>query len=182
MEELTQLTTGQKIQVFSLFHGLYEEADTLLIDTASGISSNVQFFSSFADRILLVVTPEPTSITDAYATMKVLSKAPGDQDFQILINRVESEEQAREVYQTLSRAAEHFLELRTGYAGFISRDRNMPRAVSCQKALLEFHPESPASRDIRSLAGRLAVKGTKTGGQGQGSRQRDPHSYPCGVG
>jgi flagellar biosynthesis protein FlhG len=182
VEELTRLTTGQKIQIFSLFHSLYEEANTILIDTASGISSNVQFFSSFADRILLVATPEPTSITDAYATMKVLARAPGDQDFQLLINRVDSEEQAREVYQTLCRAAEHFLELRPGYMGFISRDRNLPRAVSRQTPLLEFQPDSPACRDIRSLAKRLIAGSLHTSCQGNESRGVDPHPYPYGVG
>ena len=110
VEELTRLNTGQKMHVFSLFHRLCDQVDTILIDTASGISSNVLFFSSFADQILLMATPEPTSITDAYATMKVLSLMPGEQDFRLMINQVESERQGREVFRTLCRAAEHFLE------------------------------------------------------------------------
>jgi len=173
VEELTRLTTGQKIQIFSLFHSLYEEADTILIDTASGISSNVLFFSSFADQILLVATPEPTSITDAYATMKVLSRTPGEQDFQILVNRVESEQQA---------AAEHFLEIRPGYMGFISKDRNLPRAVSRQRPLLEFQPDSPACRDLRSLAGRLVATGLHVAEQGENLRRLHPQVYQHGVG
>jgi flagellar biosynthesis protein FlhG len=182
VEQLTQLTTGQKMQIFSLFHGLFEEANTILIDTASGISSNVLFFSSFADQILLVATPEPTSITDAYATMKVLARTPGEQDFQLLINRVESEKQAREVYQTLARAAEHFLAIRPGYMGFISEDRNLPRAVSRQRPLLEFQPDSPACRDIRSLAGRLVANGLHAAGQEENPRRIDPRSCQHGVG
>ncbi len=182
VEELTRLTTGQKIRIFSLFHSLYEEADTILIDTASGISSNVLFFSSFADQILLVATPEPTSITDAYATMKVLSRAPGEQDFQLLINRVESEQQGREVYQTLARAAEHFLEIRPGWMGSISTDRNLPRAVSLQRPLLEFQPDSRASQDIRSLAGRLMATGLPVRGKGEHPRRVDPQPYEHGIG
>jgi flagellar biosynthesis protein FlhG len=182
VEELTRLTTGQKIQIFSLFHSLYEEADTILIDTASGISSNVLFFSSFADQILLVATPEPTSITDAYATMKVLSRTPGEQDFQLLINRVDSEQHAREVYQTLARAAEHFLQIHPGYMGFISQDRNLPRAVSHQRPLLEFQPDSPACQDIRALAGRLVASGLKMSKQGQNPRRVDPEVYQHRVG
>jgi flagellar biosynthesis protein FlhG len=182
MEELTRLTTGQKIQIFSIFNSLYEEADTILIDTASGISSNVLFFSSFADQILLVATPEPTSITDAYATMKVLSRTPGEQDFQILINRVESEQQAREVYQTLDRAAEHFLEIRPGYMGFISKDRNLPRAVSRQRPLLEFQPDSPACQDIRSLARRLVATALHVAEAGENLRRLHPQVCQHGVG
>ena len=182
VEELTRLTTGQKIQIFSLFHSLYAEADTILIDTASGISSNVLFFSSFADQILLVATPEPTSITDAYATMKVLSRTPGDHDFQLLINRVESKQQGREVYQTLARAAEHFLEIRPGYMGYISKDSNLPRAVSRQRPLLEFQPDSPACQDIRSLAGRLVATGLQQGERGENPRQVSPQSYHHGIG
>lgn len=182
VEELTRLTTGQKIQFFSLFHSLYEEATTILIDTASGISSNVLFFSSFADQILLVATPEPTSITDAYATMKVLSRTPGEHDFQLLINQVESEQQAREVYQTLAKAAEHFLEITPGCMGFISKDRNLPRAVSRQRPLLEFQPDSPASQDIRSLAGRLVATGLQVTRLEEDPRRVDPLLYHYGVG
>jgi flagellar biosynthesis protein FlhG len=182
VEELTQLTTGQKIQIFSLFHKLHEEADTILIDTASGISSNVLFFSSFADQILLVATPEPTSITDAYATMKVLSRTPGDHDFRLLINRAESEQQGGEVYQTLARAAEHFLEIHPAYMGFISEDCNLPRAVSRQRPLLELQPDSPACRDIRSLAAKLVAMGLQLGERGDDPKQIHPRLCHQGVG
>ncbi len=182
VEELTRLTTGEKIQVFSLFHSLLEEADTILIDTASGISSNVLFFSSFADQVLLIATPEPTSITDAYATMKVLSRVPGDHDFQILVNRVKSEQQGKEVYETLSRAAEHFLAIRPGWLGFISQDRNLPRAVSAQRPLLEFEPCSRASRDIRSLASKLAARARPAETTGDGPLRLEPGPYMHGIG
>jgi flagellar biosynthesis protein FlhG len=157
-EELTRLNTGQKMHVFALLHRLHQEADTILIDTASGISSNVLFFSSFADQTLLIATPEPTSITDAYATMKVLARTPGEQDFQLMINQVTSEQQGREVYQTLCRAAEHFLRIRPGCAGFVSKDPNLPRAVSLQRPLMELQPESRACREIRSLAATLLAR------------------------
>ncbi len=182
VEELTRLTTGQKIHVFSLFHSLYEEADTILIDTASGISSNVLFFSSFADQILLVATPEPTSVTDAYATMKVLSRTAGEQDFQLLINSVESEQQGREVYQTLCRAAEHFLEIRPGWLGFISKDRNLPRAVSLQRPILDLQPDSRACQDIRSLAGKLVAGCPSVHGKGEDSWRMASQPYPRGIG
>ena len=181
VEELTRLNTGQKMHVFFLFHSLYDVADTILIDTASGISSNVLFFTSFADQILLVATPEPTSITDAYATMKVLSRTPGEQDFQLTINQVESERQGREVYQTLCRAAEHFLEIRPGYLGFISKDPNLQRAVSLQKPILELQPDSNASRDIRLLAMRLQATALSVRSKGPGQRVADSKRLQHGL-
>jgi flagellar biosynthesis protein FlhG len=180
VEELTRLNTGQKMHIFSLFHSLHNEADTILIDTASGISSNVLFFNSFADHILLIATPEPTSITDAYATMKVLARTPGEQDFQLLINQVDSETQGKEVYQTLCRAAEHFLNLSPGYMGFVSKDGNLERAVSLQKPIMELQPDSEACRNIRSLATRLVAHGVSA--RTKGTTRRAIASEPLQYG
>jgi flagellar biosynthesis protein FlhG len=182
VEELTRLNTGQKIHIFSLFHRLHQEADTILIDTASGVSSNVLFFSSFADQVLLVATPEPTSITDAYATMKVLARTPGEQDFQLMINQVESEKQGREVYQTLYRAAEHFLDIRPGCMGFVSRDRNVQRAVALQKPIMEILPDSKACRDIRILAMNLLAQRMAPLHRDERCRTADAVALACGTG
>lgn len=159
VETYTALNTGEKIQVFSVFRQLHQEADTILIDTASGISSNVLFFSGFAHRVVLIATPEPTSITDAYATMKVLNRTNGEQDFHLMVNRAASEEQGLEVFQTLRRAAEHFLNVRPTYLGSVARDPNVQRAVYRQQPVMLLHPDSPASRDFRSLAGKLVDEG-----------------------
>jgi len=158
IQELTQLDTGEKMIVFSLFQELLREANTILIDTASGISSNVSFFSSFAHKILLVATPEPTSITDAYATMKVLFQTNGEKNFELIINRVESEQQGWEVYETLRRAAEHFLGIRPEYLGFVTRDSNVERAVRLQKPIMLLHPESGASLNFRTISKRLKAE------------------------
>lgn len=159
IQERTQLDTSEKMLVFSLFRDLLREANTILIDTASGISSNVSFFSSFAQQILLIATPEPTSITDAYATMKVLSRTNGERNFRLIINRAESSGQGWEVYQTLRRAAEHFLAIRPEYGGFVTNDSNVERAVRQQKPVMLLHPESKASLDFRRITKRLKARG-----------------------
>jgi flagellar biosynthesis protein FlhG len=181
VEELTRLNTGQKMHIFSLFHRLHDEADAILIDTASGISSNVLFFNSFADYILLIATPEPTSITDAYATMKVLARTPGEQDFQLMINQVASEDEGWEVYQALCRAAEHFLNIRPGYMGFVSKDRNLQRAVSLQKPIMELQPDSAACRNIRSLATKLLAHGASVHTKGAMRRAFDSDPLQHGI-
>ncbi|MEW6441386.1 MAG: MinD/ParA family protein [bacterium] len=153
--EYTGLRAAEMVRIFALVQHLRETAHAILIDTASGISSNVRFFSSFAHQVLLIATPEPTSITDAYATMKVLSRSNGERHFRLIINMVDSDEQGREIYRTLSTAAEHFLGIRTDYAGCIRKDRNMERAVRRQTPILLLAPDSPASRDIRLMARKL---------------------------
>jgi len=157
-EAFTRLNTGDMIYTFSLFQQLKEEADTILIDTASGISSNVQFFSSFAHQVILIVTPEPTSITDAYATIKVLNRKNGEKDFGLMINMVDSEQQGLEVYETLCNAAEHFLKIRPAYMGFIYKDRNLKKAVCKQQPLMIFNPDSAACNNFRLLAKTLETK------------------------
>ncbi len=162
VEELTRLDTAQKMHLFSLFRRLNARGDTILIDTASGISSNVLFFSSFARSVLMVATPDPTSITDAYATMKVLARTQGEHDFQLMINQVESGRQAEEVFRTLYRAAEHFLGLRPDYLGSVQKDRNLELAVRMQRPLMLLHPDSGASRDIRGLAAALMERARRS--------------------
>jgi len=157
VDDLASLNASEMIRVFSLFRELQEEAGTILIDTASGISSNVLYFSSFAQTILLVATPEPTSLTDAYATMKVLSQRNGEEHFQLAVNLVESEQQGLHVYQTLRRAAASFLKIRLGYAGCILKDPHVPLAVSMQKPLMVLHPHSRACANLRALAGHLLL-------------------------
>ncbi len=154
-DDFTKLSTDEMIYTFSLFQKLNQEADTILIDTASGISSNVLFFSSFAHQVLLIATPEPTSITDAYATMKVLNRKNGEQNFNLMINMVDSEKQGLEVYETLRKAAEHFLNIDPGYIGFIRKDGNVKRAVYKQEPVMILHPNSQACKNIRILAQRL---------------------------
>lgn len=155
VEAFTSLSTAEKMRIFSLFHRCGRHADILLVDTASGISSNVLFFAGFAHQVLLVATPEPTSITDAYATMKVLNRTNGERAFLVLVNQVKSAEQGREVYETLRKASEHFLAIRPAYAGCVFADRNVPRSVVGQKPVLQLYPDSQASRDIRALAERV---------------------------
>jgi flagellar biosynthesis protein FlhG len=133
--------------------------DTILIDTAAGISSNVLFFSSLAHKVMVIATKEPTSITDAYATMKALYQGYGEKDFQLIVNLVESEREGLNVYMTLRKVTERFLNITPHYIGSIVKDLNLPRAVCHQKALMEVHPDSSASRDFRRLAKSIITEG-----------------------
>lgn len=165
--DFTLLSTSEKIRLFALFRELEEEADTILIDTSSGISSNVRFFASFAHLVVLITTPEPTAITDAYATMKILSRTIGEQDFRLLVNIAESERQGLEVFQTLRRAAERFLRLKPAYLGHVLKDPRLTRSVRLQKPVLVLHPDSRAAVNLRELADKLLAEPTSKWKQGQ---------------
>lgn len=95
--DLTQLSEGEKLNLLSEFETLSDQADIIFVDTGAGISSNVLYFNSACDECVIVATKEPTSITDAYAMMKVMSKDYGTKHFKLIVNMVDSEADAKSV-------------------------------------------------------------------------------------
>jgi flagellar biosynthesis protein FlhG len=129
--------------------------DVLLIDTGAGISRNVTFFATAAQETLVVLTPEPTALTDAYALIKVLSTRYAEQSFRVLVNMVQSEWEARRTFTQLTRVAERFLHVSLDYAGHVPRDAEVPEAVRRQQPVAELAPAAPATRAFDGLAERL---------------------------
>ncbi len=162
IQELANLTQGQKLNLLNEFDGLQEDFDVFLIDTAAGISSNIIYFNMAADERIVVATPEPTSITDAYALIKVMYTKHGTNTFKLLVNMADSAEEARSVFDNLSNAISHFLkEISLEYLGFIPRDGNLEKAVRQQSAVIERYPESASSKGFYELADKLL--GTSAG-------------------
>lgn len=162
VQELAHLTEGQKVNLLSEFDGLPMSFDLMLIDTGAGISSNVIFFNLAAEERIIVITPEPTSITDAYALMKVLFFNHGIKDFLLLSNMVRDERQGKKVYEHLSRVAAKFMRgASVDYAGCIPWDALLQKGVSRREPVIRCYPESPSSRSFMALAGVLM----KNGGQ-----------------
>ena len=156
VQELTDLTTQQRMVLLSQLESLSEGTDVLLIDTAAGISSNVMFFSTMANEIVVIASPEPTSITDAYATMKVLTTRYGEKYFHLLVNFARDESEGLEVYRHLSMVTERFLNLSIRYLGFIPADGHVQKAVKQQRAVAELYPDCFASRSFLAVAERIA--------------------------
>ncbi len=156
IQEMTELSNGHKANLLTQMDELEEEIDFLLIDTGAGISSNVMFFNVAAHDILVVTSPEPTAITDAYALMKVMSKNYSENRFQLLVNYVKSEREAKAVYKNLCTVSDQFLNISIDYTGFILFDPMVTRAVRDQKPILEILPGSPASVCFRRLARSMA--------------------------
>lgn len=108
--ELTSLGQQQKMNLMDQIDQLEGMFDFFLIDTAAGISDNVMYLNTAAQHILVVVTPEPTSITDAYALIKVLSSRHNEKSFQIITNQTRSEAEAENIFNSLVTASDQFLD------------------------------------------------------------------------
>jgi len=151
-EELTQLTDAQRLLLLEQVDSLDGAFDVLLLDTGAGISSNVLFFAAAAHETMVVVTPEPTALTDAYALVKVLSTRYAEQRFAVLVNMARGEFEARRTFTHLSRVAERFLHVSLRWAGWVPFDAEVPEAVRRQRAVVELAPRAPVSRAFETLA------------------------------
>jgi flagellar biosynthesis protein FlhG len=155
IQQLTQLGEEEKLRLLSTLDGLAERFDLVLIDSGAGIGDNVLFFVGVAQEIILVVTPEPTSLVDAYAAVKVLSQQAGIKDFGVVVNNVVDEMAARDVFHKLVGLTDRFLSVRIRHLGYITRDENVHRAVMAQKPITDLFAQAPASRAIALIADRL---------------------------
>jgi len=153
VQELTELTEGQKMHLLNEFDMLNNRYDLLLIDTGAGVSSNVIYFNMAAEERIIVVTPEPTSITDAYALMKILFTRHGVKHFKVLMNMVADESEARSVYGNLSSVLTRFMGgISIDYAGHILRDDCLVKSVTRRKPVICSYPEASSSKGFGSLA------------------------------
>jgi flagellar biosynthesis protein FlhG len=156
VQEITALDRDQKAALLTELDGLTQKLDLVLIDTGSGISDGVTYFTTAAQEIVIVVAPEPTSITDAYALIKVLASQHRQKRFWILANSVAGEDEARRLFGTLSGAALRFLNSSLDFLGWIPRDAELVRAVTRGQTVVMHAPDSPSARAFDGLAERLA--------------------------
>jgi flagellar biosynthesis protein FlhG len=155
IQELTHLDEFQRLKVLEEFEDYQGEIDTLIIDTGAGVSSNVAFFCIAAQNIIVVISPEPTALTDGYALIKVLFTKYQEKKFKILVNSANNASEALTVFRHLSETAEKFLQVSLDYLGFLPKDEAVQKAVRAQRSFLDAYPEAAASKSILSIAGRL---------------------------
>ena len=157
IQELTQLTQDQKVQILSELDQVIDTVDIFFIDTAAGISSNVMDFNVTAHEIIVVVSPEPTSITDAYALMKVLSLKYAEKCCKVIVNLADTSQQGREVFRQLNMVTERFLDMTIDYLGSVLFDANITQGVKHQKLVSELYPDTQASRCFTDLARKIFI-------------------------
>jgi flagellar biosynthesis protein FlhG len=128
--------------------------DFLVIDTAAGIQRSVRQFLEACELVLVVATPEPTAIADAYATIKSLCGS-GVPTIEVVINQCASHELAEAITERIRETARTFLRLEVGAGGWIPQDPKVAAAVSCRRPFVIGQPDCPASQAVRQLAERL---------------------------
>lgn len=155
IQRLTNLSEAQQRDIFVGFNDLLSDYDVVLVDTAAGISSNVLYFNATAHEIVVVVTPEPTAITDAYALIKVLSVKHQARHFRLVVNQAKNGKEADEVSRQLCLVANRFLDVTIEYFGRILADNNVKIGVRKQQIVSQWAPMSQASRNLAELAHKL---------------------------
>lgn len=151
-------TSVSKADILSLKNSLTTIApkyDHMILDLSAGLDQIIQEFSTFARQCLVVVTDEATSLSDAFAFIKVTSHRNPDLPFHIVVNMADSEKQGKQTYKTLIKACNHFLNKTPPLVGIIHRDRCVPDSILQKTPTLTSHPTSQVARDIERLAGEL---------------------------
>jgi len=166
--ELVDLDESQKMFLLNELDLVAETVDVLLIDTAAGISSNVLYFNMAAEESIVVATPEPTSITDAYTLIKVLSLKYRKENFTLLINSAQNGQEAKEAFRKISMAVDRFLgNISVDYLGYVPYDEKLPLAVKLQKPVLEVYPHAVSSRRFMEMARTLLERPVSNRSPGQ---------------
>jgi flagellar biosynthesis protein FlhG len=158
--EMANLGTAEREKLRAVIEDLARRFDVLVIDTGAGIGANSVGFASLASEVLLVTTPDPTSLRDAYAMAKVLNKRAGVDSIALVANQVPSEAGGLEVYERLLGIAQRFLSLELRYLGCIPKDETVARAVASGHPYVIGAPHSKAARALESLVERLMQRST----------------------
>lgn len=155
LTELANLDETRRAQFIHSLSELDSLADVVLLDTGAGLSHNVLGFLCAVDEVIVVTTPEPTAITDAYATIKVLSQENPRAQQRLVINMAQSEAEAQAAAQRLQGIARRFLQRDLDCLGYLPHDLAVSRAVRAQQPFTLFQPNAPAARAITQIAARL---------------------------
>ena len=151
-QRMAQLGAVEHAGLIHAFSELSEQIDVLIIDTAAGIADSVVSFVRAAQEVLVVVCYEPSSITDAYALIKLLNRDYGLFRFRILANMTRTPQEGQALFNKLTQAAERFLDATLQYVGAIPFDETMRKAIQRQKAVVELAPRSKAAQAFVQLA------------------------------
>ena len=157
LKQMVELTVEQHAGLIRAFSTLKEDIDYFIVDTAAGISDMVLSFCRAAQDVLMVVCNEPTSVADAYAQMKVLSRDYGVNKFKIIGNQLHSLDEGKLMYQKLVTVTERFIDATLELVACIPVDMNMRKAIRQRSCVVDVFPTSPAARAFKTLANRITT-------------------------
>jgi len=152
VQQMAELSTVEQAGVIRAFSEIDQSLDVLIVDTAAGISSSVVNFARACQEIVVVVCDEPTSLTDAYAYIKLLNRDYGLNSFHVIANMVQSAQQGQQLFNKLSKVTDKYLDVTLNYTGAVPFDEYLRKSVQKQTPVLEAFPRSKAASAIRNLA------------------------------
>ncbi len=155
--EMANLSFEEQSILMEALEKIIDRFDFVLIDTAAGLGDSVLWFNQWARLNIIILSPDPTSMTDAYALMKVLTTQYGKNDFKLLINNVQSRKEGQAVFASMSRVLANFLKITPDYLGALPQDSNVSKAIRMQKPFLLSFPECRASVAIKEIAATIAA-------------------------
>lgn len=162
MEQIVDFSPEEQGRLMGKLMACDAIADIILIDTGAGLGKHVMDFILAVDEVVLVTTPEPTALTDAYAVMKAYSRYSANRDMKLVVNRAYDESEGNDVVTKLRRTAERFLQMNLSQLGYIYEDRNVMRAVKQQKPFMIAYPGTIASKCVRAVANNILYGGQQT--------------------
>jgi flagellar biosynthesis protein FlhG len=152
IQSMVHLSPAQHAGLIQAFSEIGDSLDVLVIDTAAGIGASVVSLVRAAHEVLLVVCDEPTSITDAYALIKLLNRDYGTDRFRVLVNMAQSPQEGRALFAKLTKITDHFLDVSLQYVGAVPYDECARRAVQKQRAVYEHFPHSKCAQAFQDIA------------------------------
>lgn len=153
--ELANLDRGQLKNVLGNFGRLEKMADILLIDTGAGLGHTVLNFIGASDDVIVILTPEPPSMTDAYGLIKSIKSLSGKQNINVVVNRIKNQQEAQQSFERLERTVNKFLGISINLLGWIYDDPLVGRSVMEQKPVGLSQPQSAAYQCVQWIAGNM---------------------------
>lgn len=152
VQGMTELNAMEHAGLIRAFSELNHSIDVLVIDTAAGISDSVITFVRAAQEVIVVVCDEPTSITDAYAMIKVLNKDYGICRFRVVSNMVQGIQEGRELFNKIMAVTDKYLDVQLDFVGIVPYDEYLKKAVQKQRAVVDAYPRSKSALAFKSLS------------------------------
>jgi flagellar biosynthesis protein FlhG len=155
IQKMAELSVTEQAAMIHAFSELDQDLDVLIVDTAAGISAGVVNFTRACQEIIVVVCDEPTSLTDAYAFIKLLNRDYKLSNFHVITNMVKTVQQGQALFQKLTKVTDHYLDVTLRYIGAVPHDPNLGKAVQKQSPVVVSFPDSKATVAIKEIAGKI---------------------------
>jgi flagellar biosynthesis protein FlhG len=155
IQKMSELTTLEQASLIRAFSEIDQDTDVLIVDTAAGISASVINFVRACQEIMVVICDEPTSLTDAYAFIKLLNRDYGVRRFNVIANTVQTAEQGRKLFQKLCKVTDAYLDVSLQFAGSVPYDLSLRKSVQQQRPVVLEYPASEVSLALTDIAEKI---------------------------